>query len=96
LNVTGISFNCGYTFDTLKDNLPRALICAVTNYPAVGTPNVTDGWNAYREGMGTTDAQKQVMKFQLEKNINQTDVFRRTSLRLLMDNRLAQQPILKS
>ncbi|KAJ6542149.1 hypothetical protein DFH09DRAFT_929012, partial [Mycena vulgaris] len=55
--------HCGYTFDTLKENLAKAL----TSVPIATIQHWEHQmyrWvNAYRAGMGTQDAQIHVRKF---------------------------------
>ena len=55
--------NCDYTFDTLKENLPKAL-CSVHIHTIRRWEHRIFRWiEAYRSGLGTREAQVQVRKF---------------------------------
>jgi hypothetical protein len=55
--------NCDYTFDTLKENMPKALASVQLQTIQRWEHRMFRWMDAYRAGMGTTDAQKQVKKF---------------------------------
>ena len=55
--------NCDYTFDTLKENMPKALKSVRLQTIRPWEHRMYRWMDAYRGGMGTTDAQKQVKKF---------------------------------
>ena len=52
--------NCDYTFDTLKENMPKALESVQLSTIWKWEHRVFQWMDAYRAGMGTSDAQKQV------------------------------------
>ncbi|KAF8235259.1 hypothetical protein L208DRAFT_1258059 [Tricholoma matsutake] len=55
--------NCDYTFDTLKDNMPKALESVQLQTIRWWEHQMYRWMDAYRADMGTMDAQKQVRKF---------------------------------
>jgi hypothetical protein len=55
--------NCDYTFDTLKENMPKVLASVQLQTIRQWEHRMFRWMDAYRAGMGTTDAQKQVKKF---------------------------------
>ena len=55
--------NCDYTFDTLKGNMPKVLESIQLQTIWRWEHQMFQWMDAYRAGMGTTDAQKQVKKF---------------------------------
>ena len=55
--------NCDYTFDTLKENMPKALASVQLQTIRRWEHRMYRWMDAYRAGMGTTDAQKQVKAF---------------------------------
>ena len=55
--------NCDYTFDTLKENMPKVLASIQLQTIWQWEHWMFRWMDAYRVGMGTTDAQKQVKKF---------------------------------
>lgn len=59
--------NCDYTFDTLKENMPKALT-SVKLKTIRKWEQCTYHWmDAYRAGLGTNEAQKQVKQFSSKK-----------------------------
>lgn len=52
--------NCDYTFDTLKENMPKALESVQLSTIQKWEHRVFQWMDAYRAGMGTSEAQKQV------------------------------------
>jgi transposase-like protein len=59
--------NCEYTFDTLKENMLKALKSAQLQTIWQWEHQMYRWMDAYRGGMGTTDAQKQVKQFSSKK-----------------------------
>ncbi|KAH7917225.1 hypothetical protein BV22DRAFT_1108607 [Leucogyrophana mollusca] len=55
--------NCDYTFETLKDNMPKALASVPLNTIRRWEHWMQRWMEAYRMGLGTSDAQLQVEKF---------------------------------
>ena len=55
--------NCDYTFDTLKANMPKALESVRLNTIRRWEHRMYRWMEAYRSGLGTTDAQLHVRKF---------------------------------
>ena len=55
--------NCDYTFDTLKENMPKALKSVQLQTIWQWEHQMFQWMDACRAGVGTTDAQKQVKKF---------------------------------
>ncbi|KAH7903820.1 hypothetical protein BJ138DRAFT_1020013, partial [Hygrophoropsis aurantiaca] len=55
--------NCDYTFDTLKDNMPKALTSVPLNTIRRWEHCMRRWMEAYRMGLGTSDAQLCVKKF---------------------------------
>jgi transposase-like protein len=55
--------NCDYTFNTLKENMPKALKSMQLQTIWRWEHQMYRWMDAYRAGMGTMDAQKQVKKF---------------------------------
>lgn len=55
--------NCDYTFDTLKDNMPKALESVGLHTIRRWEHRMFRWMEAYRSGLGTTQAQQQVKKF---------------------------------
>src|SRR6266487_352760 len=55
--------NCDYTFDTLKENMPKALESVPIECIRKWEHRMKRWMEAYRSGLGAKDAQKQVKKF---------------------------------
>src|SRR5882757_355224 len=55
--------HCDFTFDTLKENMPKALEAVQVSTIRKWEHQMYRWMDAYRSGLGTTDAQKQVRKF---------------------------------
>jgi hypothetical protein len=55
--------NCDYTFDTLKENMPKALASAKLSTVWLWEQWIYRWMDVYRSGLGTADAQVQVQKF---------------------------------
>jgi len=55
--------HCDFTFDTLKANMPKALEAVQVSTIRKWEHRMYRWMDAYRSGLGTTDAQKQVRKF---------------------------------
>ncbi|KAG1785571.1 uncharacterized protein HD556DRAFT_1249608, partial [Suillus plorans] len=55
--------NCDYTFDTLKENMPKALASVPLQTTCRWEHWMYRWMEAYRSGLGTKDAQIQVRKF---------------------------------
>ncbi|KAJ7760045.1 hypothetical protein B0H16DRAFT_1313073 [Mycena metata] len=55
--------NCDYTFDTLKENMPKALAHVKLETIRRWEHRMVRWMDAYREGMETKDAQLQVRQF---------------------------------
>jgi len=57
--------NCDYTFDTLKENMPKALasVKLVTIRRWDSEHRMRRWMEAYRSGLATTDAQRKVKEF---------------------------------
>ena len=55
--------NCDYTFATLKENMPKALASVQRSTIRLWEHRMHRWMNAYRLGLGTTEAQLQVKKF---------------------------------
>lgn len=55
--------NCDYTFDTLKENMPKASESVSVHTIWCWEHHMFCWLEAYRSGLGTTEAQQQVKKF---------------------------------
>jgi transposase-like protein len=55
--------NCNYTFDTLKENMSKALVLAKLSTVQLWEQQIYRWVEAYRSDLGTADAQVQVRKF---------------------------------
>jgi transposase-like protein len=55
--------NCDYTFETLKENMPKALASAKLSTVQLWEQRIYRWMEAYRLDLGTADAQVQVWKF---------------------------------